>query len=440
MRGVGSRLYRDTGGRGRGARVLTRVTAGEVTSTSARLWARPNRSGPYFLQLTRGAAGGRCERGPRVVARPEHDNTVQLQVRGLRPDTDYSYRFCSGLRSSETGHFLTAPAPSSTDTVRFGLTADLDGLYRNGRPAWNRFEVLGAMAREAFDFNVNLGDVIYADSVFRLAPRCDASRETREVPAEPPLRQLPAFPRGNRAVLALGRSRVHQRLLGAGVRPPALQERRHGLPGLQPDHLLAHDRIYRSFRWGANLEIFLLDLRSFRSASAGARGRCEPHDRQARHRAHASDQRAPAPGEVPAGSRGSRPGGLHGRNRGSRAHDAGIAPVPALCPGHPGPPPAAFKMILSPAPVQQLDTVSAGPLGGLRAGPPAIPALPPVRRSLNVVFLSTDAHAAFTNEVFLRTLEPGGPVSTGMREAIAGPVASLTFSGALGVRHLPDAA
>ena len=32
--------------------------------------------------------------------------------------------------------------------------------------------------------------------------------------------------------------------------------------------------IYRSFRWGANLEIFLPDLRSFRSAIGGAGGRC----------------------------------------------------------------------------------------------------------------------------------------------------------------------
>ena len=50
----------------------------------------------------------------------------------------------------------------------------------------------------------------------------------------------------------------------------------------------------------------------------------------------------------------------------------------------------------------------------------------------NVVFLSTDAHGAFMNEIFLRTLEPGGPLRTGMQEAIVGPVAALTYTRALG--------
>ena len=142
------------------------VNAGEITPTSARLWARANNPGTFFVQVAQGGVGGACRRGARVVVRRENDKTVQLQVRGLRPGTEYAYRFCAGRRTSNEGNSETAPRPSSTDTVRFGLKADLDGFYRGGRPAWNGFEVLGVMAREAFDFNVNLGDVIYADSIF----------------------------------------------------------------------------------------------------------------------------------------------------------------------------------------------------------------------------------------------------------------------------------
>ena len=72
------------------------VNAGEITPTSARLWARANQSGTYFLQLTSGGEGGRCVSGRRAVASRRHDNTLQLQVRGLRPATDYSYRFLRG--------------------------------------------------------------------------------------------------------------------------------------------------------------------------------------------------------------------------------------------------------------------------------------------------------------------------------------------------------
>ncbi|MBA2332445.1 MAG: alkaline phosphatase D family protein [Actinobacteria bacterium] len=44
----------------------------------------------------------------------------------------------------------------------------------------------------------------------------------------------------------------------------------------------------------------------------------------------------------------------------------------------------------------------------------------------NVVFLSTDTHANFVNEVRLRTLEAGGPVGTGIFEVVTGPVATKT--------------
>jgi phosphodiesterase/alkaline phosphatase D-like protein len=46
----------------------------------------------------------------------------------------------------------------------------------------------------------------------------------------------------------------------------------------------------------------------------------------------------------------------------------------------------------------------------------------------NVVFLTTDAHANWINEVRLQTLEPGGPVGTGIWEVVTGPVATKTYS------------
>jgi phosphodiesterase/alkaline phosphatase D-like protein len=44
----------------------------------------------------------------------------------------------------------------------------------------------------------------------------------------------------------------------------------------------------------------------------------------------------------------------------------------------------------------------------------------------NVVFLTTDTHANFVNEVRLRTLEAGGPAGTGIFEVVTGPVATKT--------------
>ena len=172
------------------------------------------------------------------------------------------------------GHFETAPRPSSTDTVRFGLTADLDGLYRGGRPAWNRFEVLGVMAREAFDFNVNLGDVIFADSVFPSPHAVTLPREMGEVPTEPRLRKL----RRLRAATGLYSHWDDHEFINDFSVPEygrkLLQQRCEGLSRLQPGHLLAQHRHLSVLPLGGESGDLLPDLRSFRSASAAFGGRC----------------------------------------------------------------------------------------------------------------------------------------------------------------------
>jgi len=92
---------------------------------------------------------------------------------------------------------------------------------------------------------------------------------------------------------------------------------------------------------------------------------------------------------------------------------------------------ATFKVILSSVPVQQLYGF---PLDRWEGYEPARQRLLRFlqRNVRDVVFLSTDAHGAFVNEVMLSTLEPGGAVASGMSEAVVGPAASLTYQGALG--------
>jgi phosphodiesterase/alkaline phosphatase D-like protein len=407
------------------------VNAGEITPTSARLWARANDSGTYFVQVAPGAFGGACPRGARVIARRGNDNTVQVQVRGLRPDTEYGYRFCAGRRSSEMGHFQTAPTPSSTEAVRFGLTADLDGLYRRGRPAWNRFDVLGAMAREAFDFNVILGDVIYADSVF-------PSPYAVTVPAKWAKYRLNlryANFRRLRGVTGLySHWDDHEFINDFSVAEYGRKHFNRGAKAFRDYNPVTYSRrtgIYRSFRWGANLEIFLPDLRSFRSAIAGAGGRCTNpttgrpdiaptlpaswRQRLAKYRRDLNNPVRRACTDAIADPRRTM--------LGSRQFERFAKDIRSSR--------AAFKMVLSSVPIQQMYGQALDRWEGYEPARQRL--LRFLQRNVrNVVFLSTDAHGAFTNEVFLRTLEPGGPVGTGIPEAVVGPVASLTYSGSLG--------
>jgi phosphodiesterase/alkaline phosphatase D-like protein len=408
------------------------VTAGEVTARSARLWAHADRTGTYFLQLSRGALAGGCRRGPRVTATRSHDRTLQVRVTGLRPGSRYAYRFCRGSRSSVTGGFRTAPGAGSTAPVRFGMTADLDGVERGGIPAWNRFEVLAAMAREPFDFNVALGDVIYSDTVLGGFPHAMTVRAKWAK-----YRQNLRFAnfRTLRAATGLySHWDDHEFINDFSVREHGRRLYAHGAKAFLDYNAVTYTRrtgIYRSFRWGANLEIFLPDLRSFRSADAGAAGRCAnpitgrpdiaptlPTDlrkRLSRYRRDLSAGVRKGCTDAIADPRRTMMGSRQFRQFARDIRGSG----------------ATFKVILSSVPVQQLYGFPLDRWEGFE------PARQRLLRFLqenipNVVFLSADAHGAFINEVMLRTVEAGGPAGTGIYEAVAGPVAALTYSGALG--------
>lgn len=357
---------------------------------------------------------------------------MQLRVRRLRPATDYLYRFCRGRRSSETGHFRTAPERSASAPVRFGLTADVDGAYRRGRPAWNRFEVLRAMAREPFDFNVNLGDVIYSDSVVRGLRHAISVRDKW---AKYRLNLGYANFRRFRAASGLyAHWDDHEFINDFTVPQHGRRLYRNGVKAFRDYNPISYSRrlgIYRSFRWGANLEIFLLDLRSFRSASGSVGSRClnprtgrpdiaptlPPSWRQ-RLATYRPDLAAPVRRSCTALIADPRRTMLGSRQFQSFARDIRRSQ-------------AAFKLILSSVPIQQLYVFSLDRWEGYESARQRL--LGFLQRNVrNAVFLSTDAHGVFTNEALIRTLEPGGPLGTGIQEAVVGPVATLSFSGALG--------
>src|SRR3954469_18993850 len=144
------------------------VAAGEVTSDSAIVWAHSARSGSGLVQITTAKNFG--GKGALAVARAKatkaNDNTVQVKLRKLRPDTTYYFRFSIGSGVSDIGTFRTAPAPNKAKTIKFAWSGDADAqrLPGQSKPFWNNFQVYGQMAKEKNAFNVNLGDTIYSDT------------------------------------------------------------------------------------------------------------------------------------------------------------------------------------------------------------------------------------------------------------------------------------
>ena len=102
------------------------VAAGEVTSTSARLWAHSSASGPVMVDVSTNPNFLGTLVSVAGMADSANDNTVQVDVTGLTPDRVHYYRFTMGAEQSRVGSFRAAPDPEHRRTIQFGLTGDAD--------------------------------------------------------------------------------------------------------------------------------------------------------------------------------------------------------------------------------------------------------------------------------------------------------------------------
>src|SRR5215213_2155277 len=100
------------------------VASGDVSATSAVIWARA--SGPARMQVEydtdRGF--GQAKTGPTASAVEARDFTALVALTGLTPNTTYYYRVSfaeadGGRSEGVTGTFRTAPERSTTRAVSF---------------------------------------------------------------------------------------------------------------------------------------------------------------------------------------------------------------------------------------------------------------------------------------------------------------------------------
>jgi alkaline phosphatase D len=395
------------------------VSAGDVTATSALLWARAGAAAPVAVEVLR---GGRVVQRRRTVAQRAHDLTVRVAARGLRPGMQYSYRFRQGRAVSARGSFRTAPARATAVSVRFAITGDADATPGPNGPAFNRFETYAQMASERNDFNINLGDTIYSDSEVGGAPvaRTVAQkwRKYRQNLALPALRSLRATAAvynhwdDHEFVNDFSRAEHGDAIYRAG-RAAFLDYMPARAGGLG---------LYRTFRWGRNAELFFLDERTFRSAKASANGVC----------GSPPDLAPTAPAVV-------------------RSAFAGLAPplarpVPPACLQTIDDPArtmlgaaqlarfaadlrasnATWKIVVNEVPLQQFYANPYDRWEGYGAERAAV--LDVLAAIPNVVVLATDHHANLIGELRYTTLGPAGVRGTGVIEVATGPVATNTYA------------
>lgn len=245
--------------------------SGDVTPDSVLIWARG--TGPASLAVE--LATAKDFREPRYlpsqVLLAERDFTAAVAADGLEPGTRYYYRVALGLPEEPSeavfararaagqtelpaGTFVTAPAPDAVEPVRFTWGGDLGAEYRP-------FYVADAIAGLQPDFHIMLGDTIYADQGWPATDLSGFRRKYHETLSDPAIRRLQQVT----SIYAIWDD--HEVVNDFDSTCPLLPEGRQAFFEYWPIRRSSDDpnRLYRSFRWGKLVEVFILDTRQYRS-------------------------------------------------------------------------------------------------------------------------------------------------------------------------------
>jgi alkaline phosphatase D len=420
------------------------VSAGDVTSNSAILWGRATGKATVILQVS---SSRRFRPGQftsyAVKSRKSHDYTLNRKVKRLRASKRYWFRFVSRHRKSASGTFRTAPGRNSSQTIRFGWTGDTDFSKAPGqtKPFWNSGGIFRHMKAEGNAFNVMLGDSIYSDSEVpgRLFPiALTVKQKWGKYKTNLGDRFLRAL-RGSAGYYSqwddhefVNDFSPQENSFDNGVDINGHTLFRRGVQAFRdyaPVAYTSRNGLYRSFRWGKNLEVFFLDERTFRSANADANHVCD------NPQTHSPDLAPTAPQSTRNVFGGAFPSTglsqpvsaaclatIRSSTRtflGRRQYNRFTAAVKRST--------ARWKVIMNELPIQQYYALPYDRWEGFEFERQRL--LRFLRDNVkNVVFLTTDVHATLVNDARLQTLEPGGPMNSGIFDFTVGPAATRNFA------------
>jgi alkaline phosphatase D len=236
-----------------------------------------------------GTAVAPVARTPLFTASPETDFTLAIPLEGLAPATRYRFYVVVGTmnregtpteaRAAARGEFTTLPDAKSHVPVTFAWSGDLGGQQRcrRGTAGYPIFDVMNG---RQLDFFLFLGDTIYGDDLcpsppnepgadFRAATLAEyRARHRYQRGAEALRRFLDSVP----VYVTWDDHEVRNDFSGPfdSQMPAARQALREYWPiGVAPDD---PHRLYRTVRAGADLEVFILDTRQYRSRNADQDG------------------------------------------------------------------------------------------------------------------------------------------------------------------------
>jgi alkaline phosphatase D len=228
-------------------------------------------------------------RTPLFTTSSETDYTLAIPLEGLTPATRYRYYVFVGAKGQEgtsieartaaQGEFTTLPDARSQAPVTFAWSGDLGGQQRcrRGIAGYPIFDVIRA---QRLDFFLFLGDLVYADDVCPSPPN-EPGADFRATT----LAEYRARHRDQRAAEALRRFLEITPVYAiwddhevrndfSGPFDSQMPVGRQALREYWPIRIAPEDpdRLYRAVRAGADLELFILDTRQYRSRNVDQDG------------------------------------------------------------------------------------------------------------------------------------------------------------------------
>lgn len=302
-----SRLFAQTTTTNR-PRLKQGVQAGDVGADGATIWSRADRPARMIVEYatTEGFADARRLEGPSAL--DATDFTSRLRLRDLPPGQTIFYRVSyldlgdlATVSEPVIGRFRTPPGASSS-TVSFVWSADTVGQGWGINPEIGGMAIYETMRRLAPDFFVHCGDTIYADNPLAAEKKLPDGRIWKNLVTEAKSKvaeSLPEF-RGNHLYNLLDdnlrrfnaevptvalwddhevvdnwtwekRLDADPRYAEKVVRTLATRSER-AFREFMPlaDDLDGPMQLYRRLSFGPRLDLFRLDMRSFRGPNSVA--------------------------------------------------------------------------------------------------------------------------------------------------------------------------
>ncbi len=282
------------------------VQSGDVGPGSGMIWTRTDRPARIGVEVSTTESFRDAWQLPPLEAGPGSDFAIKRLLTGLPPDQEVFYRFTAAdlaeptlLSEPVTGRFRTAPA--TRRDLRFAWSGDTAGqgwgINEDG------MQTYATIARHQPDFFIHSGDTVYADNpmqdevvrggqvVWRNVDLPEAKRKVAE--SLPEFRAQWQYNLRDRHLLAMnaavpsfqqwddhevvnnwspGRSLLEDdRYTEKDVGRLVTRARRafHEMTPLRPVPG-APGRIYRKIAYGPLLDVFFLDLRSYRGPNQSA--------------------------------------------------------------------------------------------------------------------------------------------------------------------------